>query len=235
LSRLHSLTSAHVSNPYQALAPTWDEFVQLVISLTVLAYQAMNDAHFAKSDWEENVFTANLADFLRRLAFDQELPIHVHSRIRQHTPAMKAGAQPTIEAKEIDLMLYGSWEREYNEVHFVWEAKRVGDERINKAYAGLNAEYVNEAIYRFIYGDYATGLNNAGVLAYVLAGDVPVIVSHINSSMGRIRRNPPLPPSEHLVISSPIGGFENVYLSNHTRVDTSTIQLHHLFFAFDFT
>jgi hypothetical protein len=235
LNGLQPSPSAHVSDPFKALALTWEDFVQLVFRLTVQAYRAMHNAGIARPNWEENVFTVNLQNFLRPIAFNQELPVHVHSRIKHHTGAMRAGVQPTIEAKEMDLVLYGSWEQDYHEVCFVWEAKRVGDKRVNKHFGVLNAAYINEAIYRFILCKYAAGLDDAGVLAYVLAGNAEVIVEDINATMGRIRKNPRLPDNNHLTISSPIDGFENVYLSTHTRIDSSSIQLHHLFFSFDFT
>jgi hypothetical protein len=234
LSGLQPSPSAHVSDPFKALALTWEDFVQLVFRLTVQAYRAMHDARIARPDWEENVFTITLQNFLRPLAFDQELPVHVHSRIKHHTEAMRAGRQSTIEAKEMDLVLYGSWEQDYHEVAFVWEAKRVGDKRVNKQFTALNAAYINEAIYRFIRCEYAAGLDDAGVLAYVLAGNAEVIVGDINATMGRIHKNRPLSATNHLTISLPIYDFENVYLSNHTRIDSSSIQLHHLFLSFDF-
>lgn len=133
----------------------------------------------------------------------------------------------------MDLVLHGNWEG-YNEIHFVWEAKLVGDKRVNSDYRRLNSEYVNEAIYRFIRGDYATGLPDGGVLGYVLAGDVENIVGDINLSMGRIRKNPPLPESNHLQSASSVGHLEDIYQSRHTREDRSSIQLHHLFLTFDF-
>src|SRR3990172_2138772 len=50
---------------------SWDDFVQLVLELTIKAYEAMYQARIARSDWEENVFSLRLGeDYLRSIAFD---------------------------------------------------------------------------------------------------------------------------------------------------------------------
>jgi hypothetical protein len=209
--------------------------VQYVLELTVAAYLAMRQEHVAQRDWEENVFTLHLGEnYLRNVAFDNEFSIRVQVRQKIHTPQMKAGQQATLEAQEIDMSMYGVWERDYHQRHFVWEAKKVGDKRVNQNYSRLNSEYVNEGIYRFIRGEYAGNLDDAGMLGYVLAGSVPNIVNDINGCMGNIRKNPPLPQADHLRKAVPVSGFEDIYRSSHTRTDHSHIRLHHLFLVFEF-
>lgn len=215
---------------------TWQEFVQHVLVLTVKAYRAMCKDCIAKSDWEENTFTIRLGeDYLRPIGFDDDYSIRVDIRSKVHTQQMKNGTQKTIEAKEMDLSLYGIWERNYIEKRFVWEAKRIGDKGVEKKYSSLNPEYIHEGIYRFIRREYADGLSDAGMLGYVLAGSVANIVGDINLSMGRIRKNPPLSESNHLKLTSPINDFEDVYRSHHMRTDKTRIRLHHLFLRFDFS
>lgn len=233
MSQLRTIQSVKDSGKFSKL--TWEEFVQTVLILTVRAYQAMQKACPVQHDWEENTFTINLAyDYMHPLAFDMELPIRLWVRTKTHTKSMHTGDQATIEAKEIDLLLYDVWEREYHDVHFVWEAKRVGDKRVEPTYSNLNAEYVNEAIYRFIHREYADGLKDAGVLGYVLGGEVGNIVGDINQSMGRLRVNKPLPVTNHLRAVPAINQFEDIYESTHTRTDNSSIRLHHLFLVFNF-
>jgi hypothetical protein len=189
----------------------------------------------AKLDWEENHFTIRLGeDYLRPITFDNELPLRVDIRSKVHTKEMKEGKQATIEAKEMDLSLYGVWERDYLRKRFVWEAKRVGDKRANSKYSSLNSEYVNEALYRFIRREYADGLDDAGVLAYILAGQADIIVNDINHTMGNLRNNPALPQSNHLRKNPLVNNFTNIFLSQHIRTDNTNIQLHHLFLTFDF-
>ena len=147
MSQLRQASKPSQGESKQFSGLTWAEVVQLVLALTIEAYQQMRRANIVQSTWEENHFTINLENYLRRTAFDQNM--FVYSRGKIHTPAMKAGKEKTIKAKEMDLWLHGTWEN-YDIKHFVWEAKLVGDKRINPECAGLNSEYVNEAIYRFI-------------------------------------------------------------------------------------
>ncbi len=214
---------------------TWLDFVGCVLKLTVEAYQAMRRENVVQRNWEENIFTLQLEDYLRPIAYDNEFPIFVRVREKVHTPEMRAGQQATIEAQEIDMSMFPSWERSYYQRRFVWEAKKVGDKRVDRKYSRLNSEYVNEGIYRFIRGEYASGLNDAGMLGYVLAGRVCNIVGDINASMGNIHKNPPLSKSNHLQEATPIGDFEDIYFSNHMRMDETGICLHHLFLKFEFS
>lgn len=232
MSQLRTIQSARDSNNFSKL--TWEEFVHTILVLTIRAYQAMQETCPVQQDWEENTFTINLDNYIRPLAFDMDLPIRSSVRTKVHTESMYAGDQATIEAKEIDLLLYGFWERDHHNVHFVWEAKRVGDKRVKPSYGNLNAEYVNEAIYRFIHREYADGLKDAGVLGYVLGGEVGNIMGDINQSMGRLRVNKPLPVTNHLRTAPAINQFEDIYESTHTRTDNSSIRLHHLFLVFNF-
>ena len=64
--------------------------------------------------------------------------------------------------------------------------------------------------------------------------DICPTVEDINQTMGRIRELEALPPSNHLRITYPIGGFKDIYKSQHTRADSTQIELHHLFLCFDF-
>lgn len=235
MTRLIESSSPSIGEPGRFERLTWPEFVVCVLELTVKAYQAMRRDNVAQRDWEENTFTLNLGKcYLHQIAYDNESSIHVHIEEQVYTPQMKTGQQSTREAKRIDMSMYGTWERNYDQIRFVWEAKRVGDKRIDPEYSDLNSEYVNEGIYRFIKGEYAGSLDDAGMLGYVLAGSVSNIVGDINASMGNIRKNPPLPDSDHLQKVTPIDNFEDLYRSNHIRTNQTHIRLHHLFLSFEF-
>jgi len=211
----------------------WESFVQLVLEITVEAYQRMRQDGVARQDWEEDTFSASLTeDYIQPLA--RQHPLIAMARTRVHTPAMKSGAVSPRRAKEIDIRLFHSW-MNYSEVYFAWECKRVGDKRVNKKYASLISEYITDGMLRFLDEDYSVGLNNAGMLGYVLAGDVTNIVHDINTSMHHPRRARPLPTSDHLMPAPAVGTFRDVYRSYHQRtVSQKPVRLHHLFLKFDF-
>lgn len=232
---MNQLSQPPHQEPSNEFRLPWELFVTHVLDVTVTAYQAMREAGVANREWEENVFTIQLADrHILPLLQQLDSPIRVWPRAKVHTEQMYTGDQATNEAKEEDMLLYDIGEWEYQKIHFVWEAKRVGDKRANERYSSLNSEYVHEAIYRFIKREYAAAVGDAGVLAYVLAGSVSNIVTDINVCMENIRKNPPLPASNHLQRGAPINDFEDVYHSEHDRMDGSSLQLHHLFLTFDF-
>lgn len=235
MSQLRQTASVSIGQLQPSIKLAWSDFVQVVLEVTIEAYRVMRQEQVTERGWEENVFTLRLGyDYIRPIAFDRNLPLRVSVRTKTHTEAMRMGKQKTNEAKEIDLQIFDIGEKEHHKKHFVWEAKRVGDKRIDSGYSGLNSKYVNEAIYRFIEQEYADGLNDAGVLGYILAGEVATIVGDINQSMGRINENPPLSVSNHLCLAQSIADFKDIYRSNHTRTDHTNIQLHHLFLTFDF-
>jgi hypothetical protein len=105
----------------------------------------------------------------------------------------------------------------------------VGDKRMDRKYAVLISEYITEGMQRFLDGEYAAGLADAGMLGYVLAGEVSNIVCDINASMQHPRRDRPLSPSEQIELGPAIGTFTDAYQSHH-----ESIHLYHLFLTFDF-
>jgi len=213
----------------------WESFVRLVSEITVEAYRRMRQDGVARRDWEEDTFSVRLTeDYIQPLARRRLLNLVAMARTKVHTPAMKAGDVSPKQAPEIDIRLFYSW-MNYSEVYFAWECKRVGDKRVNRECAGLISKYITEGILRFMDEDYAAGLYDAGMLGYVLAGDVTNIVHDINTSMQDPHRKRPLPASEHLVPAPVVGTFTDAYQSHHQRtVSQKTIRLHHLFLTFDF-
>jgi len=233
LSQLRKVGKPKIGEPQTEVKLSWPDFVQLVLDLTVQAYQAMREDGIAQQDWEENVFTIRLGeDYIRPIAFEAALRINIRDKV--HTEEMKMGKQKTISAKEIDLSLFSVWEKDYLKVKFVWEAKRIGDKGSDSSFGNLISEYVNEAIFRFIRCEYAAGLDDAGILGYVIDGNVENIVFDINRSMSNLRVNPPLPQSNHLTQSEPIRNFKDIYKTYHIRTDSTNIKLHHLFLVFDY-
>ena len=213
----------------------WESFVRLVLEITVEAYQRMRQDGVARWDWEEDTFSVRLTeDYIQPLARRHPLNLIAMARTKIHTPAMKAGAVSPKQAPEIDIRLFHSW-MNYSEVYFAWECKRVGDKRVNKKYAVLISKYVTEGILRFLDEKYALGLDDAGMLGYVLAGDMTNIIYDINTSMHHPRRDRPLPTSDHLMPAPAVGTFTDLYRSHHKRtVNQRTIRLHHMFLTFDF-
>ncbi len=235
---MNSENSARKAYPIRSGSPepfqvSWEAFVQYSLKITVEAYQRMREDCVARRDWEENTFTACLAEnYIRSLAFPF---VYVIPHVKVYTPEMKTGKASTKHANEIDIRLFGSWEENYHQIHFVWECKRISDRNLDKENDSLVAEYVTGGIDRFIDGEYAASLDDAGMLGYVLLGEVADMVRDINRSMQEPHRKRRLSTSDYLVPTAAIENFDDIYQSRHLRKDNrSPIRLHHLFLTFDF-
>jgi len=215
---------------------SWDSFVRYVLDITAEAYGKMRDESHLRSDYEEELLSSILAeDYIEAVANNrpQALQLRVHVEVRVRTPDMRHGDKPTPirKSRKIDIQLYGSWDPEYRRRYFAWECKKIADRSTNR---GLISEYVTEGVFRFCDSEYSAGLSDAGMLGYVIAGDVAEIVERINESMTSPRRRRILPDDEKLSLRPSIGAVRHVYESRHQRnTDSSIIHLYHLFLIFN--
>lgn len=234
MSQLNPLPP-NIGIPEQFLVPgLWEAFVQIVLEVTVQAYRNMREKHIVQQSWEEDHFTINLEDCIRPLAFKHPMNITVVARTKTHTVEMKSGEVTAKRAKEIDIKLWGRWEK-YNDIYFAWECKKIASRQDDEKYKDLINEYIKEGMFRFLDEEYSTYLGNAGMLGYVLAGSISDIVKGINQSMTSSLRERRLDETNNLYQAPPIDNFSDIYYSSHKReVTISTITLHHLFLTFDF-
>lgn len=227
------ISSSGSSNAFRI---PWNTFVQIALDNTLEAYQQMRQSCAVKRDWEEDKFTAVLAeDYLQPLLRQNPLGIVVTLQNPVYTRAMKSGKISTNKARKIDMKLYiPQWN--YVDIYFAWECKLVGDKQRNSGYAALLSEYIKEGIFRFIDGNYSSEVSDAGMLGYVLEGNVSSIVRGVNESMLSDRRRRRLPSSDQLLPLAPPMDFGDAYMSQHRRTGkTESIRLKHLFLSFDFT
>lgn len=216
---------------------SWQTFVKVVLGVTVEACQSMRQKGNARREWEEDTFTLNLFKHIVPIASRHPIGLNVKPQVLVFTKEMEAGDVSTKEAKKIDIQLWlGSWEN-HDRIYFAWEAKLLADRYIDDAHEHLVAEYIKDGIVdRFIDEKYSSEVNEAGMLGYVLVGDVSTIVEQINQSMHAPQRHRKLSEEDHLKKSTPIGSFTDVYGSCHKRVFCDrAICLYHLLLTFDFT
>ena len=221
------------SRQFQALS--WAAFVQLVLEITVHAYQKMRRDKVARQEWPEDTFTAKLTeDYIQPLAQQHSLNLVAVAQAPVYSAAIKNGQISPLKASKIDIKLFiGTWD--YSRVYFAWECKKICDKSFNKEYGNFTSQYVTEGMLRFLDEIYAPDVRDAGMLAYVLGGTVSNIVADINASLEHPRRTRKLLSSDYLSPASSIATFSDVYRSHHTRFKSQTsLCLHHLFLSFDF-
>lgn len=214
----------------------WSVFVQYVLDVTAEAYSKMRQEAQLRSNYDEEVLSLILAEnYIEAVANSkpQLLQLRVMREVPVSKPDMKYGDDPTPIRKSprIDIQIYGSWDKEYRRRYFAWECKKIADRATNSS---LITNYVSEGVFRYCDSDYSSEINDAGMLGYVVAGDIAQIVDGINDSMISPRRERILPKSEILVSGTPVGPVEHVYESVHHRANSSSdIHLYHWFLIFD--
>lgn len=228
----------------------WNAFVQVVLEITVQAYQNLYIKGIAQSQWKEDLFTVHLKKCIRPLAFIKGILIQLQSPI--YTPEIEAGEIPVEQAKRLDLRMHGSWQN-YDEICFIWECKWIAPSSEEK-YKHLVYDYVTDGVIRFLHEEwkYANYVDDSGMIGYVLAGDVTDIVDDINQKMlvsPRPRKSKKsnaqqaraslssytFSVSDNLKSYPPIATFSHIYQSCHDRAFCARkIRLYHLFLTFDF-
>jgi hypothetical protein len=212
----------------------WKDFVKVVLDITVQAYQDMSRKVKAQRGWKEDTFTINLVNLMRPIGRRHPMYLTVVPQFYVYTPEMETGEAPPEEASKIDIHLSGSWEN-YDIIYFAWECKLIVDRQKDEQRGYLVSEYITHGLLRFIDGKYSNDVDDAGMIGYVLIGDAANIVNNINESMQAPQRHRKLSDSNYLKNANPIGDFEDVYQSYHSRIRCDKpIQLYHLFMKFDF-
>jgi hypothetical protein len=224
-NRFSNISSTSAGSPKMFLVD-WQTFVRSVLNTTVNAYEEMKQHGAALPTWEEDSFTVDLVEHMRNIAYASHLRVTYQFAV--NTNAIKSGNVSPKKASRIDIQLYGTWERDYDNVYFAWECKRIGSASSLEG-RKLISEYVTNGILRFIKKHYSKGLGTAGMLGYVLDGAISDIADSINKSMVSQRRRSPLTANDHL---TPIITPKDSFISRHLRDNESPIELYHLFLTF---
>ncbi len=233
----------------------WTSFLQEVLETTVAAYHILNRQNTVRSSWEEDKFTIQMERCINQLSRRYKSPLHAQTQRPIYTPEMMAGEVSPKKAVKLDIKIWDkNWDNE-DEIYFTWECKLVVDKAREDKHKRLVPEYITKGIVRFLDANwrYAQAVNDAGILGYVLYGEVAQIVEAINQEMLAIPRRSEssmkdvramqalcaarrLSSSDQLKICSP-GPVNNFifYESCHRRhFCNQDIRLYHFFLTFDF-
>lgn len=233
----------------------WTGFLQDVLETTVAAYLILKRENTVRSSWEEDKFTIQMERCINQLGRMYKSPLRAQTQRPIYTPEMMAGEVSPKKAVKIDIKIWDkNWDYE-DEIYFTWECKLIVDNAREDKHRRLVPEYVTNGIVRFLDVNwrYAQDVNDAGILGYVLYGEVAQIVEAINQEMLAIPRRPEssrkdvramqalqaarrLPSSDQLKLCNP-GPVNNFifYESCHRRhFCNQDIRLYHFFLTFDF-
>jgi len=206
-------TMGDISKFAQEIGPDTDE---ALIDVVVESYKLLCKENTVKEDLSEDEITlelyTNIQHVWRRTRLNA-IPIHQYPIF----PKKKVrGRPPTIDF----VFIRGFSEYSY----FAFECKLVNDKD-----SRLIREYVTEGMLRFISGKYAQNESIGAMVGYLFNCKVPIVVDMINSEILKKMNN-----LDCLKNKTPIGGFNDVYLSCHVKKQYNTkININHLFFSFN--
>ena len=170
----------------------WAGFLQEVLETTVTAYLMLKNEHTTRFDWKENTFTLQIVKFMKQFIRTGKSSLCAQEQQIIYTSEMMVGDEDPDKAVKLDIKIWHrNWYNE-DEIYFTWECKLIVDKARENKHRRLVPEYITNGIIRFLDSNwkYAQDVNDAGILGYVLYGEVPQIVEAINHEMLAIPRRP---------------------------------------------
>ncbi|MRT92487.1 hypothetical protein [Ancylomarina sp. 16SWW S1-10-2] len=95
-----------------------------------------------------------------------------------------------------------------------------------KRLKSASSQYINEGLYRFINKDYAENESYAGMIGFVVAGDINSICSSLKEKCQKESY------TDNDFVRSKTDKVNTSFVSSHNRVGRNAINIYHLFFEF---
>ncbi|MBI3257866.1 MAG: hypothetical protein HYZ54_00040 [Ignavibacteriae bacterium] len=115
-----------------------------------------------------------------------------------------------------------------DDAYYIIECKRLNSENINGS-TGLNSEYINEGLFRFVSTKYSTYYKTNGMIGFVVHSlDIHNNVHSINQLLNSFSQANTI---QNLQIRNIVQDFDCCYLSTHSIADKE-ITLYHLMLDF---
>ena len=231
----------------------WDDFVQIILDVTLEVYHMLKQEREAGFHWQEDTFTINVRRCMKKIIPLRGLPFEAETKQHIFTDEMMSGDEATNKAVELDIKM---WHQQADDdIYFAWECKLIVDKAREDKHKRLAEEYITKGIIRFLNGHwkYAESVQDAGMLGYVLYGEIDKIVAAINREMLAISQRPAshtndvrvqqaLASARNLSSSDMLALNQSSFINNHLVYESChhrpfcnrNIHLDHLFLTFDF-
>lgn len=103
-------------------------------------------------------------------------------------------------------------------IEFIVECKRL---------KSASSQYINEGLYRFINKEYSEYESYAGMMGFVVEGDIKSICSSLEAKCKKERY------CENDFVNSKANNAKNSFATSHYRIEIAAINIYHLFFEFN--
>ena len=207
------------------LAGTPDDWIDLIDSLVPAILKLI------MSTWEqmpapdanalEDPTTEELSRWLRRNRTTNELPFQVHTQV------VELGTCAAEDQGRMDIVFLPLIPRE--DIYFCLECKRLSV-RYDKRVRSYASEYVTFGMLRFVQGKYSNQVRNAGILGYVLDGNVSQAIESVSNLIKKKYQELGMKSPGEMKPSSIYPKEPQIKETRHSRHSNPQILLiHHLF------
>jgi hypothetical protein len=203
----------------------WDgffanDFVPTILGLVLDAWSAVQKP---SGDAKEDPVSVSLCCALRQIKTTRNLMFQVRTQDYElHLPTGKV-----IGIKDIVFAPL----TESEDIYFCLECKRLNVVRKGKV-RSYASEYVRKGMLRFVVRQYAQGVRHAGMVGYVLDGQVADAMGNVEKNIRKRHVELGMTPPGVFQSSSIRPGDVFIKETHHTRLnDPDLFRLHHLFLS----
>ncbi|MDP1798864.1 MAG: hypothetical protein Q8K78_15325 [Planctomycetaceae bacterium] len=199
-----------------------DSLVPEILALVIATWEEMPPP---ASDAREDPLSTAFCQRLRAGRNRFDLPFDIWTQLVELDPA--AGE----DQGRMDIVFKPMVPREY--IYFCLECKRLNVKTADgvRPYA---SEYVRFGMLRFVKGQYAQGVCNGGMLAYVLDGDVRASIANVEGNIKSRLSELGMDAPGAFLASAILPSDERIRETRHRRLNTrEQFIIHHLFMQSD--
>lgn len=204
-------------------ASSWADLVDSQVpDILLLVLDAWNDMPEIAPDAKEDPVSEELCRQLRNARNRCDLPFRIDTQLVELDPA--AGE----DQGRMDIVFSPMLPRE--SVYFALECKRVNVLTAEGKIRPCHAEYVRFGLMRFVRGQYASRVQNGGMVAFVLDNDVASAIAGVDRNIRENANDLGLTEEPSLEKSSVLPDDERARETLHIRhAVAESIRIHHLF------
>jgi hypothetical protein len=195
-----------------------EELIPRMLNLVLSTWEP-----FAKpgpSDLEVPI-TQRFKHSLKQAKDFQRLPVRIEREPAEDHP------QSGQELGRIDLKFLPAVSAR-EEIYFAFECKRL-NVSVNGTRRTLAAEYVTQGMMRFVTGQYASSVQNGGMIGYVLDGKGDEAITSVDQNIQARRAELRIATAEGLKPSTVQPSNRLVRETDHSLVARPAFRLHHIF------
>jgi len=198
------------------------EFERILVGITSCYKIMIEDSISVPSNNENEIRDILLLNYLKNREIKRKVKLTNYRFDREIMEDTTKG--------RVDIRILSKNDFEIDEAYYTIECKRLDNNKTSGT-SGLNGEYINEGIMRFITEYYSSYYNVNGMIGFVVEQmDIRTNIVNINNLLRK--KFPDTNTETVLTALNFIKDFEYQYYSIHKNIKDKKIKLYHLMFDF---